>query len=123
MMQQTTHGTQTLKRPSKFSMFFHGFKTLNLIRALLIDERISMVRKVAFFGSILLLVVILIFPDAFGEAFLSTVLPILGTILGIPIDAGFDWVAFALVGMGLLRIFPADLVAEHYQEIFHHEQR
>ena len=45
-------------------------------------------------------------------------LPLVGTVLGVPIDAGFDWVAFALVSISLLRFFPAPLVAEHYDRIF-----
>jgi hypothetical protein len=39
-------------------------------------------------------------------------------VLGVPLDAGFDWVAFALAVVSLLRFFPAELVAEHYQQIF-----
>jgi hypothetical protein len=77
-----------------------------------------MVRKILFVSSIIVLLGILVFPDVFGEAFLSTVLPLLGTVLGIPIDAGFDWLAFALLLVNLLRFFPADIVAEHYQYIF-----
>ena len=122
MMQQTTQHVQTLKRPSNLAMFFHGFKTLNLIRELLIDERIPLARKAFFLVPVLGLILILIFPDALNEAVLSTVLPIIGTILGIPIDAGFDWIAFALAVMALLRVFPNEVVAEHYQHIFHHEQ-
>src|ERR1700720_4469444 len=109
MMQQTTKGAQTLKRPSNLAMFFHGFKTLNLIRELLIDERIPLARKAFFLVPVLGLILILIFPDALNEAFLSTVLPIVGTILGIPIDASFDWVAFALAVMTLLQIFPKEV--------------
>jgi len=39
-------------------------------------------------------------------------------VTGIPIDAGFDWTAFALVIVNLLKFFPPTLVAEHYQNIF-----
>jgi hypothetical protein len=45
-------------------------------------------------------------------------LPLVGTVLGIPLDAGFDWIALSLVSINLLRIFPADIVSEHYQDIF-----
>src|ERR1700692_1998461 len=108
-MQQTTQKTQTAARPSNFSMFFHAFKTLNLIYALLGDRRVSIIRKLGFILPIVLLLLVLIFPDVLSEAVLSTVLPILGTILGIPIDAGIDWVAFALVVMALMRVFPSEL--------------
>ena len=122
-MQQTTQRTQeATHRPSNFALFFHAFKTLHLVYALLIDRRIPILRKAAFLLPIGFLLVLLIFPDALNEAFLSTVLPILGTILGIPIDAGFDWIALALAAMALLRLFPAEVMDEHYQRIFHHKQ-
>ena len=92
------------------------------MRSLLIDGRVPVVRKVVFLATIIGLAVLLIFPDVFNEAFLSTVLPLVGTVLGIPIDAGFDWVTFALATMGLLHVFPTELVAEHYESIFHHKQ-
>ncbi|HEV2581975.1 MAG TPA: hypothetical protein VGT44_14060, partial [Ktedonobacteraceae bacterium] len=64
------------------------------------------------------LLVILFFPDVLGEFVLSAVVPLAGTVLGIPIDAGFDWIAFALAIVSLLRFFPAELVAEHYRYVF-----
>jgi len=75
-------------------------------------------RKILFLGTIAMLLVLLFFPDLLSETVLSVVLPIVGTALGIPIDASMDWVAFALVLVNLLRIFPAEIVAERYSEIF-----
>ena len=75
-------------------------------------------RKVLFVVTVAVLLAILAFPDAIGETFLSVVLPLIGTIAGVPIDAGFDWLAFALVAVNLLRYFPADIVSEHYTNIF-----
>jgi len=99
-------------------ILFHGIKTSRLIGALLLDRRISMLRKIGFIGSIILLIIILIFPDLLNEAFLSIVLPIIGTIVGAPLDAGFDWVAFSLLLVNLLQFFPTDVVAEHTSNIF-----
>ena len=82
------------------------------------DRRIALWRKALFFGSIGGLLVILLFPDAINEVVLSTILPLAGTVLGIPLDAGFDWVAFSMVVVTLLRFFPAELVAEHYHRLF-----
>ncbi len=106
-------------RPKRRDIFFHAIKTSRLIGALGKDRRISIARKVLFFGSILALLLILLFPDALDEAFLSIVMPVVGTVLGIPLDVGFDWMAFALAVVSLLRIFPAPLVAEHYERVFH----
>ncbi len=105
-------------RPRRRDVFFHLIKTGKLIGALATDRRISLVRKVLFFGAILGLLAILFFPDFFDEVFLSIVMPLVGTVLGIPLDAGFDWVAFALALVSLLRIFPAEIVGEHYQHLF-----
>ncbi len=121
MLQQTTSYTKPRKmaRPKRRDIFLHVIKTGKLIGALGKDRRISIVRKILFFGIILGLLAVLFFPDFFDEVFLSIVLPFLGTILGIPLDAGFDWIAFAVVVVSLLNIFPAEIVAEHYQSIFH----
>jgi hypothetical protein len=107
-----------LAQPHRLDVFFHAFKTCRLIKALLIDRRIQAYRKILFFVTLAALLAILLFPDAIGETVLSIVLPIIGTIAGVPLDAGFDWLAFALVGIHLLRYFPADIVSEHYTNIF-----
>ena len=110
---------QPLARPKRFDIFFHFPKTLRLIGSLIADRRIPLMQKVVFFGSILLLLVVLFFPDLLGEGILSTVLPFVGTILGVPIDASVDWMAFAMLLVNFMRVFPADIVSEHYQQIFH----
>jgi hypothetical protein len=115
MMQQST---KTLAHPKRFDVFLHAIKTSKLIGALLKDRRVSLPRKIFFLGSIGGLLAILLFPDAFNEVFLSTILPLVGTVLGVPIDAGFDWVVFALLIVNLLRFFPQEIVAEHYQRVF-----
>jgi hypothetical protein len=107
-------------RPRRIDVFLHGFKTFKLIGALMTDGRVALWRKVFFLGSIAGLLVILLFPDAINEFVLTAILPLVGTVVGVPIDAGMDWVGFALVVVSLLRFFPADLVAEHYQQIFRH---
>ncbi len=116
MIQQ--QATQAKAQPKRLDFFFHVIKTLKLIGTLLVDRRVSVFRKLAFLGSIAFLLILLFFPDLLNEAFLSTVLPILGTVLGVPIDAGFDWMAFALLMVNFLHFFPEDIVSEHYQQIF-----
>jgi hypothetical protein len=121
MMQRSTTISgqrRRLARPKRFDIFFHAMKTFKLIGSLLTDGRVPIVRKVLFLASIGGLLAVLIFPDAFNEVVMSTVLPLAGTVLGVPLDAGFDWVAFSLVVVSLLRFFPAELVSEHYRNIF-----
>ncbi len=107
-----------LLHPKRRDIFLHLGKTLKLIGALVTDRRVPLWRKALFVASIGGLLLILFFPDAINEVVLSTVLPVVGTVLGVPLDAGFDWVAFALVVGSLLRFFPAELVSEHYRRIF-----
>ncbi|GAC1366812.1 MAG: hypothetical protein NVS2B12_10710 [Ktedonobacteraceae bacterium] len=125
MLQQSAsqkYPDEQLKRkfahPKRVDVFLHATKTFKLIGSLMADRRVPVVRKVLFVGSIAALAVFLFFPDLISEAFLSTVLPVVGTILGVPLDAGFDWIAFAFVVVSLLRYFPAEIVAEHYTSIF-----
>jgi len=109
---------QQRSRPGRVEIFFHIAKTGRLIKALLLDRRVPIWRKAFFFGSIGGLLFILLFPDLINETIMSTVLPLAGTVIGIPLDAGFDWLAFAIAIVTLLRFFPAELVAEHYRRIF-----
>jgi hypothetical protein len=105
-------------RPGRFEIFFHIFKTGRLVKALLFDRRVSLWRKAFFFSAIGGLLFLLLFPDLLNETIMSTVLPLAGTMLGVPLDAGFDWLAFAIAIVTLFRFFPPELVAEHYRRIF-----
>jgi hypothetical protein len=107
-----------IAHPKRLDIFFHGLKTAKLVKALMTDGRIPIVKKGLFVGSIVAFLVILLFPDAINETIMSTVLPLIGTVLGVPVDAGFDWIAFALVGVSLLRFFPKEILSEHYGRIF-----
>lgn len=116
--QQYSH-PEKIVRPKRRDVFFHAIKTGKLVTALFSDRRVPVARKVLFLTAIAALVAVLLFPDILDEAVLSVVLPLVGTVLGIPIDVGFDWVALALIGVSLLRLFPAEIVSEHYNRIFH----
>jgi hypothetical protein len=118
IQQQTSTRRLSRKRPRRWDVFFHAGKTFRLIGSLVADRRIALWRKGLFFISMAALLILLLFPDIFNEFVLSVVLPVVGTVLGIPLDAGFDWIAFALVVVSLLRFFPAELVTEHYRLIY-----
>jgi hypothetical protein len=105
-------------RPRRLEIFLHIIKTGKLIKALVFDRRVPLWRKVFFFSAIGGLLFLLLFPDLLNETIMSTVLPLAGTVLGVPLDAGFDWLAFAIAVVTLFRFFPPELVAEHYRQIF-----
>ncbi len=112
------YNRQQRTRPKRMEIFLHIVKTGRLIKALLLDRRVSLWRKAFFFGAIGGLLFLLLFPDLINETVMSTVLPLAGTVLGVPLDAGFDWLAFAIAVVTLFRFFPPELVAEHYRRIF-----
>lgn len=125
MIQKTTSriptGRSAHRQLRRRDALFHTIKTGKVIGALARDRRISLVRKGLFFGAIGALLLLLLFPDILGETVLSIVLPFVGTLLGVPLDLGFDWLAFALAIIGLLRIFPQEIVGEHYERVFRRE--
>ncbi|MGI9060266.1 MAG: hypothetical protein ACR2H5_17015 [Ktedonobacteraceae bacterium] len=117
MMQAQTY-THARTQPRRRDIFFHAGKTLKLIGGLMMDRRVPVWRKLLFVGSIVALLALLFFPDLFSEAFLSVVLPLVGTVAGVPVDAGIDWMAFSLLAVNLLKFFPAEMVGEYYTNIF-----
>src|SRR5437764_13912843 len=84
-------------RPRRRDIFLHAGKTFRLIGGLMTDRRVPLWRKLLFVGSIGGLLLLLFFPDVFSDAILSIALPIIGTVAGVPIDAGFDRLGVALV--------------------------
>ena len=120
MIQQSTRQTEPrpLAHPRRRDIFLHGIKTFRLLGTLLREPRIPAMRKILFLGSVGALVAILFFPDLFSETILSVVLPLVGTVLGVPLDAGVDWIAFSLLLVNMLRFFPSEIVSEHYRNIF-----
>lgn len=95
-------------------IFFHPVRSVCFVKALLKDPRIHASRKVAFIGLIVLMLAMLFFPDVIEESILSAILPVLGSILGVPLDLSLNWTSFALLSVTLLRVFPSEIVNEHY---------
>jgi hypothetical protein len=82
------------------------------------DSRISSIRKVGFGAALVSLLVAMIFPELIADSFLSTIMPFISSIIGIPLEAGVDWFTFVMLLPVLMRIFPAPIMQEHYQIIF-----
>jgi hypothetical protein len=113
---QQTSTKQQHGQPKRADLIFHLFKTGRLVAAVLGDRRVSILRKVAYLGSVGLLLAILLFPEALAE--IATLISIVFPILEIPADATIDWVAFAVATFSLLKFFPKEIVGEHYDRLF-----
>ncbi len=104
--------------PGRIESFFRMGGTVKLINALMRDTRVSKVRKVVFSAALVTLLSAMIFPELVADSILATILPFISTIIGIPLEAGVDWLTFVMLLPVLLRIFPAPVMQEHYLRIF-----
>jgi hypothetical protein len=115
-----TLAVKPIKRsfPGRIESFFRMRRTIQLVNSLMRDARVSAVRKVGFAAALISLLVAMIFPELVADSFLSTIMPFISSIVGIPLEAGIDWFAFVMLLPVLMRIFPAQIMQEHYQIIF-----
>jgi hypothetical protein len=119
MPQSTTTGAtqKTSSGVNPLSMLLHLGKTFALTGAVLTDRRVHWLPKVAFIGLIVALMLGLIFPETAVDVL--GVIPTAGLdLLGIPAEAGIDWVVFGVAAFNLLKMFPANIVGEHYDRLF-----
>ncbi len=100
------------------SMFVHIPKTIRLVGAVLSDPRVHWVQKFAFVGSIGALLLALFFPEMIADIFGGAFTGGLFDLVGIPAEAGIDWTVFAVAAFNLLKLFPAEVVGEHYDRLF-----
>jgi len=98
-------------------MLFHFRKTVHLVQAVLADRRVPALRKALFLWALAFLLVALLVPDA-GSALASLLLPVIGPLIDLPADAALDWSVAIALAPWLLRLLPADVVAEHQAAIF-----
>ncbi len=105
-------------RPGRLEAFWHTGKTFKFVGTLLADPRISISRKALFIIGIGALLSLLFVPDAVAEFILSIAIPLVGPVVGVPLNIGADWMAIMLLSPMLFHIFPAHIRAEHYQWIF-----
>jgi hypothetical protein len=104
-------------------MITHVFKTVALAGALLADRRVHPIRKLAFVIILGLLILAALGVEGVGELVTQVLnlIPGLGVVLGIgelPVDAAVDWVLVAVVAFNLLKLFPPEIVGEHYDRLF-----
>jgi len=118
MMGNSTAGATTQVKPRQWALIIHFRKTFSLIGAVLSDSRVHWIRKTLFLGTIAALVAALIGGDAVSEFLDGLFFPLFGNLLGIPIDGTFDWIALSVAAYNLLKLFPAEIVGEHYDRLF-----
>lgn len=117
----TDAGAGSASKPSPFALLFHIRKTTALVGSVLQDTRVSWVPKTVFLTCITALLAAILLPELGIDTAAFLGLPGFGAILdalGLPVDASFDWVAFSVAAFNLLKLFPAEIVGEHYDRLF-----
>lgn len=108
-------------KPNPFALLFHIGKTSALVGSILHDSRVSWIPKTVFLTCITALLAAIILPELGVDAGFFLALPGVGAgldVLGIPVDATFDWTVFAVAAFNLLKLFPTEIVGEHYDHLF-----
>ena len=111
----------TQRRLSQIALLLHARKTIGLAGAVLQDVRVHWFHKALYLVAVMTLLLAVLFPETLADTLAFIGLPGLGgvlDVLGLPADAAIDWVAFAVATYNLLRIFPSDIVGEHYDRLF-----
>jgi hypothetical protein len=109
-------------------MAFHLFKSFALTGSLLNDPRVHPARKIIFVTVLGAFIAAALGVEGVGELFTQAlnIIPGLGGILGIgeiPVDATVDWVLVSVVAFNLLKLFPTEIVGEHYDRLFRRHKR
>lgn len=96
----------------------HLPRTLKVAGKTMQDARVSALPKMLFVGGIVFVLAALLTPEALAE-FVALV-PGLGDILAaglIPVDGAIDWMALGIVALNLMKLFPQEIVNEHFENI------
>jgi len=110
----------TQKTVKQASLLFHMGKTTSLVSAIMKDARVHWLPKLFFFGALGALLLALLFPESAAE-FLGLGIPGVGwalDALGLPVDATIDWAVLGVAAFNLLKLFPKEVVGEHYDHLF-----
>jgi hypothetical protein len=115
--------TATHAAPNPFAMVLHLVKTFSLTGSVLGDSRVHPARKVAFVTAMAALIGAALGVEGITEGVTQVlnVVPGLGLALGvgeIPLDGAIDWVLVGVAAFNLLKLFPAEVVGEHYDRLF-----
>ena len=120
MATQDATAKATYSSPNPIAMLFHLAKTFALTGSLLADGRVHPARKAVFMTIMGVLIAAALGVDAAGEL-VTNLFPIVGQMVGVaelPVDAVVDWVVISVAAFNLLKLFPAELVGEHYDRLF-----
>lgn len=112
---QGSSGSNVNSKINAYQAIAHLPRTMKVAGAVLHDERVNFVPKALFVGSIVFILAALLTPEALAE--FVAVVPGVGDIIaaiGIPVDGAIDWLAMGVAALNLMRLFPQEIVNEHF---------
>lgn len=118
---QHTTGATSASDASKINAFqalAHLPRTLKVAGAVLTDSRVQFLPKALFIGSMAFVLAAVLTPEALAE--FIAVVPGLGDLLALgflPVDGAIDWMTLGLLALNLMKMFPQDIVNEHFDTI------
>ena len=115
----------TQRQLSQLALLLHARKTVGLAGAVLQDARIHWLPKALYLVSVITLLLAVLFPETLADviALITGPFGFLFDGVSLPVDFTLDWVAFAVATYNLLRIFPSEIVGEHYDRLFRSSRR
>ena len=101
-----------------FQALAHLPRTLKVAGAVLGDSRVQFLPKALFIGSVVFVLAGLLGFDGLTE--IVALVPGLGDVLAlgfVPVDGAIDWMALGLLALNLMKMFPQEIVNEHFDTI------
>lgn len=114
MPSSTNQAADSTSRIGALEAVLHLPRTFKVASATLQDQRVGLLPKVMFIGSIALLIIVLLAPELGLDGVLAaTGVGAIFDAIGLPIEGGFDWLAIAVAAVNLMKLFPTEIVNEH----------
>ena len=120
MAKPTASAKATYKAPNPFAMLFHLGKTFALTGSVLSDQRVHVARK-GIFVTVMVVLIAAVLGSELAAELVTNVVPVFGQLVGLgelPVDGAFDWVFLSVAAFNMLKLFPAEVVGEHYDRLF-----
>jgi hypothetical protein len=111
------HGAHLTSKINAYQALAHLPRTLKVANATIHDQRVKLMPKLLFIGSIVFVLAALLTPEMLAEV--VAFIPGLGDLLaiaGLPIDGAIDWLALGITALNMMKLFPQEIVNEHFDE-------
>ena len=119
----STTQTSPTSRLGAMSSIVHLPRTLKIASNVMKDARVSIMPKIMFIGGIVALLLALLAPETLADIAVAIPGVTAGLdLIGIPIEGAVDWLAIGIAALNLMKLFPQEVVNEHYDNAVAHSK-